>query len=143
MITGGNYTITSAGDAIEANDAIAIYDGDITIDAGKDAIHSENTDDTSLGSFYMQNGSVNITAADDAIHANTVNQIDGGTINITSCAEGIEGTYVQINGGEITLTATDEQNGRSWHASYKLYANASRDRVYSSVVTYRMSDLQA
>ncbi len=108
MITGGNYTITSAGDAIEANDAIAIYDGDITIDAGKDAIHSENTDDTSLGSFYMQNGSVNITAADDAIHANTVNQIDGGTINITSCAEGIEGTYVQINGGEITLTATDD-----------------------------------
>ena len=44
---------------------------------------------------------------------------------------------------ETTLTATDEQNGRSWHASYKLYANASRDRVYSSVVTYRMSDLQA
>ena len=108
MITGGNYKITSAGDAIEANDAIAIYDGDITIDAGKDAIHSENTDDTSLGSFYMQNGSVNITAADDAIHANTVNQIDGGTINITSCTEGIEGTYVQINGGEITLTATDD-----------------------------------
>ena len=44
---------------------------------------------------------------------------------------------------ETTLTPTDEQNGRSWHASYKLYANAARDRVYSSVVTYRMSDLQA
>lgn len=44
---------------------------------------------------------------------------------------------------ETTITPSDEQNGRSWHASYKLYANASRDRVYSSVVTYRMSDLQA
>lgn len=44
---------------------------------------------------------------------------------------------------ETTITPSDEQNGRSWHASYRLFANASRDRVYSSVVTYRMSDLQA
>ena len=44
---------------------------------------------------------------------------------------------------ETTITPADEQNERSWHASYKLYANASRDRVYSSVATYRMSDLQA
>lgn len=44
---------------------------------------------------------------------------------------------------ETTITPADEQNGRSWHASFQLYANASRDRVYSSVATYRMSDLQA
>ena len=44
---------------------------------------------------------------------------------------------------ETTITPSDELNGRSWHASYKLFANASRDRVYSSVVAYRMSDLQA
>ena len=42
---------------------------------------------------------------------------------------------------ETTLTASDIENNRSWHASYKLYANAARDRVYTSVVTYRMSDL--
>lgn len=43
---------------------------------------------------------------------------------------------------ETTITTSDELNGRSWHSSYHLYANASRDRVYTSVVTHRMSDLQ-
>ncbi len=118
IITGGQFLITSAGDGVEANDAIVICDGDITIDSGKDAVHSENADDTTLGSFYMQNGSMKITAADDAIHANTINQIDGGTIQITTCTEGIEGTCVQINGGDITLYATDDGINASEKSDY-------------------------
>lgn len=44
---------------------------------------------------------------------------------------------------ETTITPADLQNNRSWHSNYRLFANAARDRVYSSVSTYRMSDLQA
>lgn len=108
IITGGSIEITAAGDGLEANDAICIYDGILTINAGKDAIHSENEENTSTGHFYMRSATLNLTAGDDGIQANAINQIDGGIITITSATEGIEGTYVQINGGEITINASDD-----------------------------------
>ena len=48
-----------------------------------------------------------VEAGDDAIHATTIAQVDGGTIELTG-AEGIEGTYIQINGGEISIAAADD-----------------------------------
>jgi len=107
-VTGGTIVIDASADGLEANDSIRIYDGNITVVSGKDAIHSENDDDTSLGYIYMENGTLNLTADDDAIRGTSVVQIDGGTINIETCTEGIEGTYVQINGGDITIYATDD-----------------------------------
>jgi hypothetical protein len=48
-----------------------------------------------------------IEAEDDALHATTIAQVDGGTISLTG-AEGIEGTYIQFNGGEVTISASDD-----------------------------------
>ena len=107
-ITGGTYIITSALDGLEANDSIRIYDVDITIVAGEDALHSENEDDLTLGYIYILDGTLDITAGDDGIRGTSILQIDGGTINIETSTEGIEGTYIQINGGEITIYATDD-----------------------------------
>ncbi len=107
-ITGGVYDIKSSADGLEANDSILVYAGTITIVSDKDALHSENEEDASLGHIYIQNGTLNITAADDAIRGTSVVQIDGGTINVDTCTEGIEGTYIQINGGEITIYAKDD-----------------------------------
>lgn len=108
VVTGGNIAITAAGDGLEANDLIGIYDGILTIEAVKDTIHSENEEDVSSGHFYIKGGTLNLTAGDDGIQANSINQIDGGIITITSSTEGIEGTYVQINGGEISINASDD-----------------------------------
>lgn len=107
-ITGGTYWITSSKDALEANDSIRIYDGTFNIETGKDALHSENNEDDTLGYIYIKNGHFTITAADDAIRGNGTVQIDGGVINILTCSEGIEGTYLQINGGDIAIYATDD-----------------------------------
>lgn len=107
-ITGGTYKLAVAVDGLKANDSIRIYDGAITITANKDALHSENKEDTSLGYIYIYNGTLNISAADDGIQGNAIVQIDGGVINISTSSEGIEGTHVQINGGEISIYATDD-----------------------------------
>ena len=77
-ITGGTYVIDCDADALEANDSVTIADGSFTI-----------------------------TAASDGVQGTTVTQIDGGTLAITA-AEGIEATYVQINGGSVTIAATDD-----------------------------------
>ena len=106
-ITGGTYNITSAKDSIEANDSIHICGGTFNVTSGKDGLHSENDDDNSLGYIYISDGSFTINAASDAIQGTTIIQIDGGSFTLSG-SECIEGTYVQINGGNISITATDD-----------------------------------
>ena len=106
-ITGGVYAITSAKCAVRANDSIAVADGTFTIRAGTDGLHAENDDDDTLGNVYIAGGTFTIDANDDAVHANTLLQIDDGSFAVTG-AEGLEGTYIQINGGDIRISATDD-----------------------------------
>lgn len=78
VITGGTYVIDALEDGINTNDALLITDGIFEINAGDDAIHTD--------------GIISIT---------------GGTFDITA-AEGLEGTEIVIDGGEITISATDD-----------------------------------
>lgn len=121
VITGGVYTITAEADGLEANDAILISNGTLGIESGKDALHSENAEDPSLGYIVMQNGTLNITAADDAIRGNSFVQIDGGTIEIETCREGIEANNIIINDGQINVNALDD----GFNATQKVSADVS------------------
>ena len=105
-ITGGTYNVTSTSQAFEANDSIAICGGEFKIDAN-DAFHSENKDDDSKGYIYISGGTFDITAKDDAFQACSVIEIDDGEIT-AACHEGIEATYIQLNGGKISIDATDD-----------------------------------
>lgn len=118
-VTGGTYVITAGGHGLEANDSIAIYDGDFTIKASTDAIHSKNSDDTTKGYVYIYGGNFDLDAGSDGIEAQTILQIDNGTFGI-SAEEGLEATYVQINGGNITIYATDDGiNGSNKSTAYR------------------------
>lgn len=105
--TGGSYAITADGHGIEANDSIAICGGSFTLETAGDGLHAANDDDEAVGWIYIANTQLTISADDDCIHGETVIQIDSGTVNVTG-HEGIEGTYIQINGGSITVNATDD-----------------------------------
>ncbi len=106
-ITGGTLVITAADCGLEANDSISVADGSITVTANNDAVHCENDDDYSVGSVYICGGTLNLKAGDDCIHATTIFQIDGGSVTVSG-AEGIEATWVQINGGDVSVAATDD-----------------------------------
>ena len=105
--TGGSYEITSKLDGIEAKDQILISGGSFNISSQKDGLHCENDEDNTLGIIYISDGTFSISAASDAIQANTSVTVDGGTFEPTA-AEGIESTYVQINGGSLSITASDD-----------------------------------
>lgn len=107
-VTCGTYIVTAASSALSGKNSVRIADGNFTLTAGTDGIHSENEDDTTLGFVYIAGGTFNISAGDDGIHAETAVSILGGTLDITKSYEGIEGLTIDISGGDITVTASDD-----------------------------------
>ena len=82
VFTGGTYTVNSASHGLDANDSVRIANATLNIDAGKDAIHAENTDDNSLGFIYIGGGTIKAEAEGDGIAAGAYMQIADGTIDL-------------------------------------------------------------
>ena len=86
---------------IKASGSMLIADGSFTIDSADDSVHS-NT------SITVNGGSFQIASGDDAFHADEALTVTSGTINISGCYEGLEALDLSIEGGDITLIATDD-----------------------------------
>ena len=82
VITGGTYTVNSSSHGLDANDSVRIANASFEIDAGKDVIHCENTDDTSKGFIYISSGTINGEAEGDGIAASAYLQIEGGSFDL-------------------------------------------------------------
>ena len=115
-VTGGTYNIDASSKCLEANDSIVVADGVFTLTAGTDSLHAENDDDDTVGYIYICGGSFTINAGDDGIHAVSALQIDGGEFAINA-GEGLEGTYVQINDGNIVIDSQDDGINGAWKSS--------------------------
>jgi len=91
-------------DAVISTGGYCVYinDGEFTLTTSDDAIH------TNCGNVIIKGGNFTINTNDDGITSDILTQIDGGTINIESSFEGIEGAYVKITGGEINIVSTDD-----------------------------------
>jgi len=87
IFTGGTYNITAVKDTINGKDCVKIKDGTFTLTAATgNGIQSKNGEDVTTGYVY----------------------ISGGSITVTSCNEGIEGTAIVIDGGTIDITSSDD-----------------------------------
>jgi len=82
VFTGGTYTVNSASHGLDANDSVRITKASLEIDAGKDAIHAENTDDASLGFVYIASVTITAEAEGDGIAAGAYLQIEGGNFDL-------------------------------------------------------------
>lgn len=86
---------------LKAGGSVTLSGGNFTLDCQDDAIHS-NADVTIAGGTYQ------IATGDDGVHADENAVISGGTIVISASYEGIEGQRIEISGGEIDVTASDD-----------------------------------
>ena len=114
QISDGDFKIVSGGGsenaskqssdslkAIKAAGAMLIGGGIFDLDSADDAVHS-NT------SIVVNGGEFEIATGDDGFHSDESLTVTGGTIHITESYEGLEALNLEISGGDITLTATDD-----------------------------------
>lgn len=96
-IDGTEYAVTK-----NSNYFIIVDGASVKINSSDDAIH------TNLGNVLIKSGTLDLTTLDNGIHADELVKIDGGEITVNGSYEGIEGAYVEIGGGTIYITASDD-----------------------------------
>ena len=110
-VTGGSLNITSGADGLQSATLLYMKSGTVAVDTtGGDSGGSESSAKglKSGGGIVIEDGKFNIDSIDDAIHSNGMIRIEGGTIVIPRCYEGIESSFIEISGGTISLTASDD-----------------------------------
>lgn len=101
LIENGDFNLKTGAKGIKAVNSILVYDGSITIASTDDSVHTNNYIGILGGNFTLSSG-------DDGIHADKELIIEGGTIAIKKSYEGLEAQAITINGGDISIVASDD-----------------------------------
>lgn len=105
LTAGGGSTAATFEDVsmkgLKGLASVVISGGNFTINAADDAIHSN-------GDIMIYNGAFSIASGDDGIHSDSSLTIEAGQVTITESYEGLESAIITINGGAIALVASDD-----------------------------------
>jgi len=148
VFTGGNYEINASGHGLQANDSIRLKDTTMNITSGKDGIHSENDEDTTLGFVYIASGNYRIDAQGDGISANSDLTIEdgifdiitgGGSENSTKQTSDTWGGFMGGRGPQQT-TSEDSTSSKGIKATTALKINNGTFKINSADDTLHSND---
>ncbi len=86
---------------LKAGGELYVADGRFTIDSADDGVHSN-------ASVTVKNGKFTVMSGDDGFHSDETLTVHNGTIAVTESYEGFEGLHINLLGGDITLTSSDD-----------------------------------
>ena len=86
---------------IKADSRLLMNGGIFTIDSADDSLHSN-------GSITVAGGEYIISTGDDGIHADENVTVSDGCLTVKQSYEGIEGQTIDITGGAVSITASDD-----------------------------------
>lgn len=91
LISSGNVSIKSYDDALHANAAQTLVNGQ-----------------TPKGNVTISDGVVSLYSNDDGIHADGAVSVSGGLVTVSYSYEGVEGNTVSFSGGRVAVAARDD-----------------------------------
>lgn len=103
----GKNGIKSGATTADGEASLTIRDLTLTIDAPvNDAVNAE-------AALEVESGALTLSAGDDALHCDYALNIgaegtDGPSVTVTSCNEGLEGAAVNVFSGTISIQSTDD-----------------------------------
>ena len=125
LITAGTVSVKSYDDAIHAG-------GSTTLDNGS----------APLGNVTVRSGDLTLFSCDDGIHADGTLTVTNGIIRVTNAYEGLEGAFIVISGGNVSVISSDDGiNGTSTSgnaitiAGGTVYVYANGDGIDSNSTT--------
>lgn len=113
VTTGGTLDVTAGGGAdqtvaddvsakgVKAGAIIVLGGGDVTVDAADDAVHSDDA-------VHIADGVVRVATGDDGVHADDALLVSDGTLTISQSYEGLESSQIEVAGGTVSVTASDD-----------------------------------
>lgn len=92
---------TDSAKGIKSAQYLVINNASMSLDTSDDSLHSDTI-------IMINNGVFKISSGDDGMHADTQLVINSGTIDILKSYEGIESQSIDITGGTVIVTASDD-----------------------------------
>ncbi len=110
--------------AIKCGTELVINGGEFELDSKDDALHSNRN-------ITIEKGSFSISTDDDAVHADMTLTVNPVLMNISKCYEGLEGAYITVNGGEISIVSHDDGINATGEKCENAFMGAHGNRGYS------------
>lgn len=130
--------INAKDEGINANDYIVTKNAVFDILSGGDGIKCEHEDST-LGFISLEASTLKLNCGDDGISASSTVYVNSD-IDIPKCVEGIEGAYVEINGGNINIISRDDglnavgENSNAFQMPMSVHKeNISDEEIYLKI----------
>lgn len=110
---GNNDKSEYSAKGIKADNEITVSGGTVTVSSYDDSLHTNNDSTlengaTPTGDIEISGGTLTLLTNDDGIHADGTLTVSGGIINITESYEGLEGNFVKITDGDISIISSDD-----------------------------------
>ena len=100
-VEGGSLQLAAGEKGFSAETDIRIAGGSIMVVSVDDCVHAN-------GSAKLSGGSLVLESEAKGIHADASLTVSGGQIYVEKCLEGLEAKWIQIDGGEIEIAASDD-----------------------------------
>ena len=99
-VKAGTEGSDEGGKGLKSDGDVTVNGGTISLDCTDDGIHAEEN-------VTIADGKLTIKSGDDAIHAENTVTVESGTLSLDG-HEGMEATLVTMNGGTVSIKATDD-----------------------------------
>ena len=108
VISNGTLNVNSVKTGIKGKNYVDILGGEVSVNSQKDAIKATNSKEEGYGWARITGGTVKVIAGDDGLKAIRTVEIADGTLNIEKAREGVEGQYINIFGGAVSVNSIDD-----------------------------------